>query len=140
MNFGEFQTNTYYKFRVMNCSISKLQCFFTNCCNRVTAQLEYLNLKSCPLPPMTTLCTQLRFVCYTAIQAKNSMKSISAIYPPIAENMENDILVKRAPHISIRESHTVSISAMSNLFHNIVSQAFSEDIFGLDYAYQSVRK
>ena len=36
--------------------------------------------------------------------------------------MEN-ILVKRAPHISIRESHNASISAMSNSFHNMVSKA-----------------
>ena len=32
------------------------------------------------------------------------------------ENTEN-ILVKHAPHISIRESHSVSISAMANSFH-----------------------
>ena len=36
-------------------------------------------------------------------------------------NTEN-ILVKRAPHISIRESHDASISAMLNSFHNIVSK------------------
>ena len=48
------------------------------------------------------------------------MKSISAIHPAITENTEN-ILVKRAPHISIRESHSVSISAMVNSFHNIIS-------------------
>jgi len=50
------------------------------------------------------------------------MKSISAIYPAITENMEY-MLVKRAPHISIRESHNASISAMLNSFHNIVSKA-----------------
>ena len=33
------------------------------------------------------------------------MKSISAIHPAITENTEN-ILVKRAPHILIRESHS----------------------------------
>ena len=41
------------------------------------------------------------------------MKSISAIHPAIMENTEN-MLVKRVPHISIRESHNTSISAMSN--------------------------
>ena len=49
------------------------------------------------------------------------MKSISAIHPAITENMEN-ILVKCAPHILIRESHNASISAMSNSFHNICSK------------------
>jgi len=44
---------------------------------------------------------------------KNSIKNISAIHPAITENTEN-ILVKRMPHFSMRES---SISAMSNLFH-----------------------
>ena len=39
------------------------------------------------------------------------MKSISAIHLAITENTKN-ILVKRAPHISIRESHTVSLSAI----------------------------
>jgi len=31
-------------------------------------------------------------------------------------------LVKRAPHISIRENHHASISAISKLFQNIVSK------------------
>ena len=44
------------------------------------------------------------------------------IHPAITENTEN-ILVKRAPHISVRESHNASISSMSNSFHNIVSKA-----------------
>ena len=57
------------------------------------------------------LCTQLCSVRYTAIWAKNSMKSIAAIHPAITKNMEN-ILVKRVPHISICESHYTSISAM----------------------------
>ena len=52
------------------------------------------------------------------------MKSISAIHPAITENTEN-MLVKHASHISIRESHNTldnsSISAMSNLFHNILA-------------------
>jgi len=43
------------------------------------------------------------------------MKSISAIHPAIMENTKN-IFVKRAPHISIRESHNAS---MSNLFYNM---------------------
>ena len=50
------------------------------------------------------------------------MENISAIHPAITENMEN-VLVKRTPHISIRESHNASISAMSNSFHNTVSKA-----------------
>jgi len=41
------------------------------------------------------------------------MKSFSAIQPAIKENTVN-MLVKRAPHMSIRESHNVSISAMLN--------------------------
>jgi len=41
------------------------------------------------------------------------MKSISAIHLAITENTEN-ILMKRVPHISIRESHNASISAMLN--------------------------
>ena len=49
------------------------------------------------------------------------MKSTSAIHPAITENTEN-ILVKRTPHISIRESHNASISPMSNPFHNIRSK------------------
>jgi len=53
----------------------------------------------------STLHTQLCFVRYTAKQAKCSMKSISAIHPAITENMEN-ILVKRTPHISIRDMAT----------------------------------
>ena len=44
------------------------------------------------------------------------MKSISTMHPAITENTEN-ILVKRASHISIRESHNTSISTMSNSFH-----------------------
>ena len=32
-----------------------------------------------------------------------------------------DSLVKRAPHILMRESHNASISAMSNSFHNIIA-------------------
>ena len=48
------------------------------------------------------------------------MKSISAIHPAITENTEN-MLVKCTPHISIRESHNVLISAIPNSFHNIVS-------------------
>jgi len=40
----------------------------------------------------------------------------------VTENTEN-ILVKRMPLISIRESHNASILAMSNSFHNIVSEA-----------------
>jgi len=49
------------------------------------------------------------------------MKSISAIHSTITENTEN-ILVKRAPHISIRENHSVSISAMANSFHDIIAK------------------
>jgi len=37
-------------------------------------------------------------------------------------NTEN-ILVKCAPHILICESHSISISAMANSFHNIISKA-----------------
>jgi len=40
-------------------------------------------------------------------------KSISAIHPTITENMKN-MLVKHTPHISMRESHNISILAMSN--------------------------
>ena len=57
------------------------------------------------------------------------MKSISAIHLAITENTKNIILVKRAPHISIRESHTVSISAMSNSFHNIVAREVPDRSF-----------
>ena len=32
-----------------------------------------------------------------------------------------DSLVKRVPHISMQENHNASISAMSNLFHNIIA-------------------
>ena len=49
------------------------------------------------------------------------MKSISAIHQALTENMDN-MLVKHVPHILILESHNASISAMSNLFHNIVSK------------------
>jgi len=38
----------------------------------------------------------------------------------ITENMK-DSLVKRVPHILMHESHNVSISAMSNSFHNITA-------------------
>ena len=34
-----------------------------------------------------------------------------------------DILMKRAPHILICESHSISISAMVNSFHNIIRKA-----------------
>ena len=54
--------------------------------------------------------------------SKKQHENISAIHPAVMENMEN-ILVKRAPHISIFESHNASISAISNLFHNIASKA-----------------
>ena len=40
--------------------------------------------------------TQLCCVHYTAVSAKNSMKSIPAIHPAITENIEN-VLVKRMP-------------------------------------------
>jgi len=56
-----------------------------------------------------------------ALQAKNSMKRSSAIYPAIAENTE-DSLVKCVPHISIHESHNASVLAMSNSFYNIASK------------------
>ena len=66
------------------------------------------------------------------------MKSISAIHPAITKNTES-ILVKHAPHISIRESHNASISAMSNSFHNIVSKAWYEkclsDLYVLHRSY-----
>jgi len=50
------------------------------------------------------------------------MKSIFAIHPAITENTEN-MLMKCVPHFLIHESHNVSISAMSSLFHSIVSKA-----------------
>ena len=52
--------------------------------------------------------------------AKNSMKKISAIHPAITENKEK-MLLKHVPKTSLRESHNASISAMSDLFQNIVS-------------------
>ena len=58
----------------------------------------------------------LCFVRYTG------MKSISAIHPAITEN----ILVKCAPHISICEGNSVSISAMANSFNNIISKELHE--------------
>jgi len=48
------------------------------------------------------------------------MKITSAIHPAITENME-DSLVKHTPHISMRESHNVPISATLNSFHNIIT-------------------
>ena len=66
--------------------------------------------------------------------AKKSMKSISAIYPAITENTQ-DILVKRVPHISTRESHNALISTMLNLFYYIMSKEYCEkslsDFFAL---------
>ena len=49
------------------------------------------------------------------------MKIISAIHSAITENTEN-LLVKCAPHTSMSKSHDASISAMSNLFHSIISE------------------
>jgi len=68
--------------------------------------------------------------------------SYSAIFCPLYSNISKEqhekhlcnpsshygkygeyILVKHMPHISIRESHNGSISAMLNSFHNIVSKA-----------------
>ena len=62
----------------------------------------------------------LSFVAFDT-QAKNSIK----VSPAIMENTEN-ILMKRTPHISIRKSHSVSISAMANSFHDIISKAQHE--------------
>ena len=44
------------------------------------------------------------------------------------------MLIKRAPNISIRESHNASLSAMSNSFHNIVSKAWCEECLSDLYA------
>ena len=44
------------------------------------------------------------------------------------ENTEN-LLVKRAPHILMRESHNASISAMSNSFHSIIAVRSASAIF-----------
>jgi len=40
-----------------------------------------------------------------------------------------DSLVKRAPHISMHESHTASISALLNSFHNITAVRSVSAIF-----------
>ena len=48
------------------------------------------------------------------------MKSISEIHTAITKCTEN-MLVKCAPHTSMRESYNTSISAMLNPFHNIIS-------------------
>ena len=48
------------------------------------------------------------------------MKDNTAIHPAIMENTEN-LLVKHTPHTSTREIHLGLISAMSSLFHNIIS-------------------
>jgi len=56
------------------------------------------------------------------------MKSTSAIHSTITKNMK-DLLVKRAPCISISESHNTSISAMPNSFHNIIAVRSVSAIF-----------
>ena len=58
---------------------------------------------------------------HNSISVEN-MKSTSAIYPTITENME-DSLVKRVPHI------LTSISAISNSFHNITAVRSVSAIF-----------
>ena len=64
----------------------------------------------------STLCTQLCSVCYTAIYAQSSMKSISAIHSATRENAENSLL-KYTLHISMCESHKAWISTMLNSSH-----------------------
>jgi len=53
-------------------------------------------------------------------------------------SMKNS-LEKRAPHISIWESHNASISAMTNSFHNIVNKEWCEkchcDLYVLHWSY-----
>ena len=61
-------------------------------------------------------------------QYKHRIACTSAIYPAIMENME-DSLVKRVPHILMRESHNTSISAMSNSFHSIIVMRSVSTIF-----------
>ena len=56
------------------------------------------------------------------------MKSTSAIHPAITENTE-DSLMKRAPLITMRESHNASISAMLNSFYYIIAVGSISAIF-----------
>ena len=113
----------------MNCSIRKIiismvkySGFFPDCCIRVTALLEYVDLES-----WGAVCFVLSCVLSVTQQyrQRTAWKACLQSIQPLRK-IRRIILVKRAPHIQIHESHNVSISAMSNSFHNIVSKVQHE--------------